>query len=198
MRNLEMACSSEWQEMLAERQRLLLEGKENNTPGAILRRNLHGLHRYRALGSQDSLRTQEVLSVLAANQTWQIPTAALSTGARFRLYAQESWRENFQYLPEEARTAWTENAIRYSETKTDPNRVKYGDWILGMIKKVHEAGIGLMAGTDTPIFFLTPGFSLHEELERFVRAGLTPEEALESATLRPAQYFSMEDELGTI
>ena len=55
-----------------------------------------------------------------------------------------------------------------------------------------------MAGTDCPIFFLTPGRSLHEELSVLVKAGLSPLEAIKSATLNPARYFGMEDELGSI
>ena len=56
----------------------------------------------------------------------------------------------------------------------------------------------MMAGTDCPIALLTPGYSLHEELRLFVAAGLTPLQALETATLKPAQYFHLEGELGTI
>jgi imidazolonepropionase-like amidohydrolase len=39
---------------------------------------------------------------------------------------------------------------------------------------------------------------LHEELQRFVAAGFTPLEALQTATLNPALFFQMEDQLGTI
>ena len=67
-----------------------------------------------------------------------------------------------------------------------------------MAAKIHKAGIPMMAGTDTPIGFLTPGLSLHEELIVMVEAGLSPLEALKTATLNPAKYFSMESELGSI
>ena len=43
-----------------------------------------------------------------------------------------------------------------------------------------------------------PGFSLHSELEFLVAAGLSPLEALRSATVRPAEYFSLDDEMGTV
>jgi imidazolonepropionase-like amidohydrolase len=39
---------------------------------------------------------------------------------------------------------------------------------------------------------------LHEELQRFVAAGFTPLEALQTATLNPAQFFGMEEQLGTV
>ena len=63
---------------------------------------------------------------------------------------------------------------------------------------MHAAGVPIGAGTDTPIFLSVPGYSLHSELELLVRAGLTPLEALQSATVRPAEYFSLQGEMGTI
>jgi imidazolonepropionase-like amidohydrolase len=56
----------------------------------------------------------------------------------------------------------------------------------------------LLAGTDTPGFDRVPGFSLVEELALLVRAGLTPMEALQSATRSPARFLRMEDSLGTV
>ncbi len=63
---------------------------------------------------------------------------------------------------------------------------------------MHGAGVPIAAGTDTPIGFAAPGYSLHTELEMLVRAGLSPIEALRSATLRPAEFFGLEGEMGTI
>jgi imidazolonepropionase-like amidohydrolase len=63
---------------------------------------------------------------------------------------------------------------------------------------MHAAGVPIGAGTDTPIGLSIPGYSLHTELERLVEAGLTPLEAIEAATIRPAEFFSLQDELGTI
>ena len=72
------------------------------------------------------------------------------------------------------------------------------DWMFDMVGRIHDKGIELMAGTDTPIFFLTPGLSLHQELYNLVKAGLSPLEALKTATYNPALYFEMENELGSI
>ena len=67
-------------------------------------------------------------------------------------------------------------------------------------RAAHRAGVKLMAGTDfggLPLLFA--GSSLHEELELLVReVGLTPMEALQSATRNPPMFFNMQDELGTI
>ena len=45
---------------------------------------------------------------------------------------------------------------------------------------------------------LVPGFSLHDELNLFVQAGMTPLKALRTATINSAQYLNTQDELGTI
>ena len=61
-----------------------------------------------------------------------------------------------------------------------------------------KAKIPLMAGTDTPLGYLTPGFSLHYELELMVECGLSELESLATATLQPAKYFRMQDSLGLV
>jgi imidazolonepropionase-like amidohydrolase len=64
---------------------------------------------------------------------------------------------------------------------------------------MHHAGISFLAGTDTPPgVYVFPGFSLHEELQRFVAAGFTPMEALQTATLNAARFLGLEDMLGTV
>jgi imidazolonepropionase-like amidohydrolase len=70
---------------------------------------------------------------------------------------------------------------------------------LEVVNAMHKAGIPFLAGTDTPPgVYIFPGFSLHEELQRFVAAGFTPLEALRTATLNPAKFLGRENELGTI
>ena len=66
---------------------------------------------------------------------------------------------------------------------------------LEVVKAMHDAGIQFLAGTDTaPGVYVFPGFSLHEELQRFVAAGFTPMEALQTATLNPAKFLGMDDQ----
>lgn len=64
---------------------------------------------------------------------------------------------------------------------------------------MYEAGVPLVAGSDLAGFGLFPGFALHEELERLVEwVGLTPMEAIVSATRAPAELLAASDSLGTI
>jgi imidazolonepropionase-like amidohydrolase len=66
------------------------------------------------------------------------------------------------------------------------------------VRLLNKAGILLLAGTDVGVPLQVPGISLHVELERLVEAGLTPLEALRTATLNPARVLDMTDSLGTV
>jgi len=78
-------------------------------------------------------------------------------------------------------------------------RRKFLEKELEVVGLLHKAGVPFLAGTDTPPgVYIFPGFSLHEELQRFVAAGFTPLEALQTATLNPARFFGTEEQMGTI
>jgi hypothetical protein len=64
---------------------------------------------------------------------------------------------------------------------------------LQSIRKLHAAGVPILAGTDAGNPGTAHGASIHGELELLVRAGLTPTEALASATSLPAKYFNLPD-----
>jgi imidazolonepropionase-like amidohydrolase len=63
---------------------------------------------------------------------------------------------------------------------------------------MHRAGVQLIAGTDMGAVYVIPGFSIHDELQLMVEAGLSPLSVLQSATINPARFLGKEKELGTI
>jgi len=65
---------------------------------------------------------------------------------------------------------------------------------LSTIGALHRAGIPIVAGTDQVV----PGHSLHRELELYVKAGFTPMEAIQAATIVPARVMKLDSEVGTI
>lgn len=66
------------------------------------------------------------------------------------------------------------------------------------LRQLHRAGARLLAGTDAGIGLTSPGTSLHDELQMFVDAGLTPYEALSAATREAAEFLQRTDEIGTL
>lgn len=63
---------------------------------------------------------------------------------------------------------------------------------------LHRAGVPILAGTDAPEPYVTPGFALHQELEMLVASGLTPAAALQAATINNAKILKQSDNLGRV
>ena len=69
----------------------------------------------------------------------------------------------------------------------------------GILRLVYRVALPIVAGTDvTPDVGLAPGFMLHAELATYVAEGLSPLEALQTATLNPAKMWHATDSLGTV
>ncbi|MCC6318761.1 MAG: amidohydrolase family protein [Gemmatimonadaceae bacterium] len=138
-----------------------------------------------------------LIAALARNGVWQCPTVINSVGTAADLAndpglpywsrpAVEGWR----------RTALERLSATDSATKAFDERARRR---LGLIRTLHAAGVPFLAGTDAPAGYdLVPGASLHRELQLFVRAGLTPLQALQTATLNPAVYFKRATVWGAI
>ena len=64
----------------------------------------------------------------------------------------------------------------------------------------HDAGVPILASTDASFAnpYLFHGFSLLDELDLYVAAGLTPRETLFTATVAPPRFFGLTDQDGTI
>ena len=89
--------------------------------------------------------------------------------------------------------AFTAALRRYFYTRPFEDELRYA---LSAVKTLHEHGAPLLLGSDA--FVVVPGFSTVQELEYFVRAGLTPYEALRTGTINAASALHAEAELGTV
>jgi hypothetical protein len=69
--------------------------------------------------------------------------------------------------------------------------------LLMLTRELHDAGVPLLVGSDA-FGALVPGFAQHQEMELLVKAGLTPYEALQSATVTAARYLGEYDDAGTV
>lgn len=66
------------------------------------------------------------------------------------------------------------------------------------IRKMHEAGVNLIAGTDAGIGITPAGVSMHQELAFYREAGMSPFEALKTATVNPAKTHAFLANTGTV
>lgn len=194
LRNIEMDCASNAPELHETR----LERLKNpdGLSGADLRMSLHTLQRIPAILNYDETKCDQTLDALRG--TMQVPTLRLVSMNLLPPYQRDDWQDALSRLPEKAAEPWRAYTAERAGAMPVDVDTTFADWGLFLTGRAHAAGVPIGAGTDTPIGLAVPGYSLHTELEFLVRAGLSPLEALQSATVRPAEYFSLQDEMGSI
>ena len=193
LRNYEMDCVSEPEIWLAARQQQL--ANTANEPGNVLRTRLHELQRLTAISNEDPEVCAEMTEALKA--TVSVPTLRMNSMDLHIPFMREDFDQAMQMIPPSVQQEWeaAHTALLASEEPVDTT---FAEWSLRRTGELHAAGVPIAAGTDTPIGWSIPGYSLHTELEQYVQVGMTPLEALHSATVAPAEYFGLEDEMGQL
>lgn len=108
-------------------------------------------------------------------------------------------RADYAYIPKVIlEERWAIRARYWKAAPPEASRKKYIDIRKKMTYQLWKAGVPLMAGSDSPEWFLVQGFSIHDELETFVKAGLSNYGALETATKNPATYLGLTKNKGTV
>lgn len=196
MRNIEFDCAADPEALL----KLRLEGLHNagDMLPSQVRSKLHREQRAIALPSYNPEKCSDVIKMLAKEQVYQTPTMVIMNALTKRLFADPEWQKTFDQLTPDARAAWVPGAERLSGILKAGADTAFADWAASMLPQLEAAGVPVMAGTDAPIIYLTPGVSLHEELAQLVDGGLSPMGALRAATYYPAKFFGLEHERGTI
>ena len=106
----------------------------------------------------------------------------------------------FKALSPEIRDEWTAASAQglLPQWKSILFR-NYPEFTLRLTRALHRAGVPLLLGTDALGFPLAiPGVSTHQELQLLLESGLTPFEALRTATVNPAEFLGKQQEFGTI
>ncbi|MBA3560152.1 MAG: amidohydrolase family protein [Gemmatimonadaceae bacterium] len=100
-----------------------------------------------------------------------------------------------RYVPSTMFERWMEHNwppdIVLIARRTQPARMR-------VVKALHDAGVGLLLGTDPANPFILWGFATHKELAQLVAAGLSPYEAVAAGTRNAAEYLGALDEFGTV
>ena len=148
-------------------------------------------------------RAKTLIALFAKNQTWQVPTLAWERGQWLVDDIDLSQDPLVKYAP----VAWKnrtwamfkKDILETMDTDPLPVRKRFVQMELEMTLAMFRAGVPFMAGTDTAAgIHIFPGFSLHQELALFVEAGLTPMQALQTATLNPAKFLGTTANMGTV
>jgi imidazolonepropionase-like amidohydrolase len=166
----------------------------------------HGLAGAGAARNYSEAQWKEVAERFIKNGTHVVPTFTAARGI-LEISDQELMAviddttgardERRKYIPPAVVDRWRRRiAAEKRETPPDP--------AIGAINRqgfrlLYQAGVKFMTGTDLPAPLAYPGWGAHEELELLVqRVGMTPMDALRSATSIPAEFFGMADSLGAV
>lgn len=193
LRNIELDCASNAAELHETRLELLKN--PDGVPGMELRSSLHDLQRMPAIAAYDEARCNRVIDGLTS--TIQVPTLRMTALNLAPPFARSDWNEALSRVRDDVGQDLEALAAQVLANPVDAY-TEFGEWTRFLTGRMHQRGVPIGAGTDTPIFLAIPGYSLHTELEQLVASGLSPLEALRAATIRPAEFFGIQDEIGTV
>jgi imidazolonepropionase-like amidohydrolase len=155
------------------------------------------------LDTYDEARCSSLAATFVAHHTALVPTLVLQ-----RTYVLLEPTEFFTQdprldgLPEHERKAMDVPGFIEKRRKASPEEIAVSRraWkaTLDLTSFMQKHGVLILAGTDLGNSFIYAGSSLHDELDLLVEAGLSPTEALQTATINPAIYLGIQDRFGAV
>jgi len=153
----------------------------------------------KASATFDEKKAAALFAGFVDHSTWQVPTLIWTKTQSTIDAAHWASDPRLKYVPASVRKEWDPKQI----TEQTPSAI-LGDYKNDaahgpeLVKAMLNRGVNFMAGSDGPDPFVFPGFSLHDELELLVAAGMTPAQALQAATIHPAQFMVKLDKYGLV
>lgn len=154
------------------------------------------------LAGFDYQKFYELAEVMVANETYFCPTH-ITRKYEALTHDQDFLNdEHLRYVPQLVSFIWQDDVSGMQDYAKEPEKQQFlTDFYLKGLELTglaHQRGVKVLAGTDSYDPYSFPGISLHRELEELVKAGLSPAEALASATITPAEYFNLLADFGTV
>ena len=197
------ACSTAERQILEERQRLYARAFTAAEDDELWDR-----HEDLRARTYDENTCSRIARQLAAAGQWQVPTLVNARRWFFGRMDTHDSDAGLAYVSSDERRVWREGYAKYgvrsselaSLTSSAERDEKMRRWkaTLAVVRTLRGNGVPLLAGTDLGGPYIYPGFSLHDEIALLVDAGLTPVEALQTATVNPARFLNLTDSLGTV
>lgn len=145
---------------------------------------------------------QRFAKLAKENGTWLTPTLTIIERDIDQVRSLDSIRhlQSFQYVHPLLQSKWliANNPHKDPSPEHAVQLEKMSDFNKRLVRAFKKAGVPIVAGTDAGSSGVVWGFSLHDELELLEEAGLTPVEALASATRLPATWLGIDSVVGTV
>jgi imidazolonepropionase-like amidohydrolase len=153
--------------------------------------------------TEDGEQVPELLAqIVKGNGSWVCPTLVVIEAATAQGRSLDFVKKlpTLQYVHPLLQSKW-QTANNYNKNATAESISRLERMIKfnkNLVKAFKKAGVPIVAGTDAGTSGVVWGFSLHDELELLVEAGLTTKEVLHSATRIPASWLGLDDKIGTV
>jgi hypothetical protein len=159
--------------------------------------------RARFIDEHDRARCAQVMAAMAASDTWWTPTLQvlrMSAQAGDRAFREDPRRRYVPFIFRAGLWQWDADRAAAHARDASGRAVDAELYRLAMdnVRQAHDAGVRIVAGTDAGDTYVFPGFAIHDELAELVRAGLTPADALRSATIDAARFSGKARDYGSI
>jgi len=129
----------------------------------------------------------EVFAVLKKNHTWECPTLIMRHNYAWLDDPRLAADPRLKYIRPSTRQRWLS---MIGQLNADRKAIFAREQQLA--GAMARSGVGILAGTDNGNPFCFPGFSLHDELALLVEGGLTPLQALQTATVNATRFLGIE------
>jgi imidazolonepropionase-like amidohydrolase len=155
----------------------------------------------RAIDTYSEERCRTFANLLAKNETWQVVTLIRSKTMLMPELPEFQDDPNLKYVAPGVRTMWREALDIFNRTTpaaakaTYKKLYEYNRQMVGLFK---QAGVKILAGDDLGGGWVIAGFGLHQEFRELAKAGLSPLEVLQTATLNGAQFLRRTATMGTV
>jgi len=156
----------------------------------------------RMVTEHNSAQCEQILKTMSDNDTWYVPTHVTR---RMDAMAGDSAFRNDprrQYIWPEVLQSWDADAdnMLAMAPSSEERAIVAGFYQKGLelTGQAQDAGVRILMGTDSGDSYSYFGASAHDELQELVKAGLTPAQALQAATISAAEFLGMQDDYGDV
>jgi hypothetical protein len=155
----------------------------------------------RAIDTYSDDRCRTLANLLAKNETWQVVTLIRNKTMLMPDLPEFQDDPNLKYVAPGVRTTWREALDIFGRTTPAAAKATYKklyEYNLQMVGLFNQAGVKILAGDDLGGGWVIAGFGLHQEFRELAKAGLSPLEVLQTATLNGAQFLRRTATMGTV